>query len=218
MLKIFALKQHEKMDNLIFEEILSLLDEDKQKKISKFYRRQDAQRSLLGNLLVRAILCDMLQIKNEDIKIIRNEMGKPYVDHIPQAFFNISHSGDWIVGAFDSFPVGVDIEQIKDLDLNMAKTILAKIDYEEMLQIKEADRLDYFYKCWTLGESYLKMLGGGMSIPLPSIKKLKNKPFFKNYSLDADFVLSLCSMHNLFPEDIILTDIKKLLKIINIQN
>jgi 4'-phosphopantetheinyl transferase len=211
MLQILALKNQEKLDNQLFQEILSLINEDRQQKILKFYRWQDAQRSLLGDLLVRATLCEVLQIKNEDINIITSEMGKPFVENIPQSFFNISHSGDWIVGAFDSFPVGIDIEYMKVFDLNMTRSILTLNDYELMMQKIEGERLDYFYKCWTLSESYFKMLGIGMSIPLPSVNKLTEEAFFENYFIDENYILSVCSIHNLFPEHIIFTDIKKLL-------
>ena len=128
MLKLFALKHCTKLDSLLFHEIISFLDKHEQERILKFYRRQDAERSLLGSLIIRAKICHLYQIKNSDFEVFRNEMGKPYIHNMPKSFFNISHSGHWIMGAFDSFPVGIDIERIKALDLNMAKSILAAND------------------------------------------------------------------------------------------
>ncbi len=216
MLKVVALRCSEKLDSQIFQEILSLLDEDEQKKILSFYRWQDAQRSLLGKFLVRAIICKRFQVKNGDIKIMRSKMGKPYAYNIPQGSFNISHSGAWIVGAFDSLPVGIDIEQIKEIDLDMARKILDIDDFEELMRKKESGLSDYFYKCWTFNESYLKMLGQGISIPLLSVKKLSDKAFLKTYPIDTNYVLSVCSNSHIFPENITFTDIKKLLKCIEV--
>lgn len=47
--------------------------------------------------------------------------GKPVVRHIPSFHFNLSHSGDWVVCAIDDAPVGIDIEEIKPIDLAIAK-------------------------------------------------------------------------------------------------
>lgn len=214
MLKIFALKHCTKLDSLLFREILSFLDKHEQEKILKFHRWQDAERSLLGNLIIRATICDMFQVKNSDLEVFRNEMGKPYINNMPQVFFNISHSGHWVVGAFDSFPVGVDIEQIKALDLNMGKSMLAANDYEEMLKIEAPNQLKYFYKCWTMGESYQKMLGSGVTLPLSSTNNLHDTAFFNSYSIDEEYILSICSSQGLFPECIVFTDIKRLLTLI----
>lgn len=214
MLKVVALKHCTKLDSILFKEIVSFLDRCEQEKIQKFYKWQDAERSLLGNLMIRATICDLFQVNNTDVKIARNQMGKPYIYNMPQAHFNISHSGEWIVGAFDSLPVGVDIEQIKALDLNMAKSILAVGDSIEMMKMKDSDCLNHFYSCWTLGESYLKMLGSGVTLPLPSTIKLYDKAFFKNYSIDEEYILSICSNHGLFPEGIVFNDIEQLLNLV----
>lgn len=212
MLKVLALRCKERLDNELFTEILSLIDEENKNKILKFYKWHDAQRSLLGNLLIRSTLCDILQVKNRDIKIVRSQMGKPYANNIPEVFFNTSHSGDWIVGAFDSSPVGIDIEQIKPIESDMTRKILDNNDFEEMKKQKESEYPNYFYKCWTFNESYMKMLGRGMSFPLSSVKKLSDEAFFKNYFIDPDYVLSVCSSCSAFPENVIFADIKKLIK------
>ncbi|KUO73425.1 MAG: hypothetical protein APF77_09535 [Clostridia bacterium BRH_c25] len=211
MLKIFALKHCTKLDGLLFREILSFLDKQEQEKILKFYRWQDAERSLLGSLIIRATICDMFQVKNSDIEVFRNEMGKPYINNMPQVFFNISHSGHWIVGAFDSFPIGIDIEKIKASDFDVVKSILAADDYEEMLKIEVPDQMKYFYKCWTMGESYQKMLGSGVTLPLLSTNALHDTAFFNDYSIDEEYMLSVCSSQGVFPEGIVITDTEQLL-------
>lgn len=214
MLKIIALKHCIKLDSLMFQEILSFLDKPEQEKILSFHRRQDAERSLLGNLIMRAAICDMLKVRNSDIEVSRNEMGKPYIQDIPQVFFNISHSGHWIAGAFGSFAVGIDIEQLRALDINICKQMLAADDYEKMLRMKDSDRLKYFYKCWTMSESYQKMLGSGVTLPLASTCSLHSAAFFKGYDIDQEYMLSVCSSRGAFPEQIEFTDVELLLKLI----
>jgi len=79
--------------------------------------------------------------------------------------------------------------------------------------MKAPDRLKHFYKCWTLSESYQKMLGSGVTLPLSSTNNLYDSAFFTNHIID-DYILSICSSHGLFSERIIYTDTEQLLNLI----
>lgn len=46
-----------------------------------------------------------------DIRFSTQEYGKPCIPDLPDAHFNISHSGRWVICAFDSQPIGIDIEK-----------------------------------------------------------------------------------------------------------
>ena len=50
------------------------------------------------------------------------EHGKPHALGL-DIELNISHSGDIVVCAVDSSPVGIDAEKIRPIDLNVAKRI-----------------------------------------------------------------------------------------------
>lgn len=212
MLKVLALHHTEKLDGELFRKILLCIDEERQNKILKFHKREDAERSLLGDFLVRAVLCEMLHVKNGDIRIKRDAMGKPYVGNTPGVFFSISHSGNWITAAFDSMPVGIDIERVKKVDPAAAGNILDTGDYAEMTAREEGRRQHYFYKCWTYHESYVKMRGQGMTLPLAGMKKLAAEAFFKVYSVDPCYLLTVCSVCDVFPEKVVLTGIEELLE------
>ncbi len=107
-----------------------------------------------------------------EIEITRNRYGKPYLKNEGNIHFNVSHSGSWAVGAVDSFPVGIDVERIRPVNLEIAERFFAWQEYEELLKKDYPERLDYFFELWTLKESYIKAVGRGLSVPLGSFSVL----------------------------------------------
>ena len=122
---------------------------------------------LYGELMIRQVLKKQFSIKNEEIKLLKNDAGKPYIKGFP-IHFNISHAGDFVVCVFSEQAVGIDIEQIKEIDLKIAQRFFCQHEYEDLLAKQESEQLDYFYSLWTLKESYIKWLGTGLSTPLNS--------------------------------------------------
>ena len=46
------------------------------------------------------------------LKFEKNQYGKPYLSEHPDFYFNISHSGEYVLCAIDNNPIGVDIEEV----------------------------------------------------------------------------------------------------------
>ncbi len=186
--------------------MLTLVSPKKRSKVENFIYKEDKCRSLIGEILVRKIICQKLELSNDQIVFKTNSYGKPYLVGYPDFHFNISHAGDWVVCAVDKKQVGVDIEKIKPIDYKIAKRFFSKQEYQDLMR-KES--LDYFYKLWTLKESYIKAMGKGLSIPLDlfTIKVDKGEikfssekytpGYFKQISLDNDYILSVCSFDQL---------------------
>ena len=123
-MKIYALKINQNIPQPLFNNLLSFLSEEKQEKINKFIKKEDADKSLIGDILIReALFCDS-QIRN--IKFNYNAYGKPYLINDPHIFFNISHSGDWVVCAINDCEIGIDIEKVDRFDLDIAKHFFQK--------------------------------------------------------------------------------------------
>ncbi len=87
---------------------------------------KDAQRTLLGDVLVRYLICKRMAGKNEKLRFKKNNFGKPLLVSSPFAHFNISHSGEWVVAALSSYPVGIDVEEIKSAPLEISKHFFSK--------------------------------------------------------------------------------------------
>ena len=138
-----------------FNNLLYCVSEEKKERISRFYKYEDAQRTLLGDVLVRYAICKSLGAKNRDLIFDTNEYGKPILQEPTGINFNISHSGDCVVCAVDNNAVGIDVETIKPIDLKIAERFFSKDEYLSLINRPEEAKLKYFYMLWTLKESYV---------------------------------------------------------------
>ena len=215
MVDTYVLLIDRNLDNSEFNSLLSCVSDDKRDRINSFYRFEDKQRSLLGDILTRYSICKRLGIRNDNIVFGINEYGKPDLLGPDDIHFNISHSEDLVVCAVDSKLVGVDVELIKPIDFEIAERFFSRDEYISLLSKKDELRLKYFYTLWTLKESYIKAEGSGLSIPLDSftiieenkritiqtISEIKNL-FFKKYELYNTYIFAICAYNNEFSDRI----------------
>jgi 4'-phosphopantetheinyl transferase len=80
--------------------------------------------------------------------------------------FNISHAGEWVLCAISNTEIGIDIELIQPIDLDIAKYYFSEVEYMDLQRKEGAEKVSYFFDLWTLKESYIKARGMGLSIPL----------------------------------------------------
>lgn len=209
MLETYILKIDKDLSKDDFERLLDFVSEEKKERITRFHRFEDAQRSLIGDVLARYTISKRLGIRNKDLVLGANEYGKPVLIAPSDIHFNISHSGSWVVCAIDDNPVGIDVEVMKPIDFKIAERFFSRDEYESLMNQPDEMRLKYFYIIWTLKESYIKAEGKGLSIPLNSFSiKIENQTeniffesglgnfFFRKFFLDKNTVCALCSMNN----------------------
>ncbi|MFJ7914873.1 MULTISPECIES: 4'-phosphopantetheinyl transferase family protein [unclassified Lysinibacillus] len=148
--------------------LTAFISKDKQNKLQRFHFKDDYKRGLLADILARYLISTNFNIAPSAIEFDNNTYGKPYVKNLPYAFFNISHSGNYVLCGISNMEIGVDIEKQKILDLNLAQHIFAPEEYEDLIALSDRNQLNYFYKLWTLKEAYIKYCGVGLSLPLQS--------------------------------------------------
>lgn len=100
-------------------------------------------------------------------EIQTGKYGKPYMDK-EGIHFNISHGHRIVTLACADVPVGIDVESARTVRENAIKKSCTPKELE-WLQRSENRELD-FLKLWTLKESYVKMVGEGLRIPLPEVE------------------------------------------------
>ncbi|PEF72423.1 4'-phosphopantetheinyl transferase [Bacillus pseudomycoides] len=223
MLQIYAVKISEKFNLQTLMSFSCILPVERQEKIPRFIHEIDAMRSLIGDLLIRSLIFRHLGLLPHEIQIITNRYGKPYLQHNKSFHFNISHSGDWIICAVDEKPVGIDIEKIEKLNVAIAAEFFAPEENSNLQKKNEEEKLLFFYRYWSLKESYSKALGLGLSLPFHqfSIQFIKNeilvksdvkhpKCYFKEYHLADEYVMSLCTFQSYFPEEVQILPLKQL--------
>ena len=150
----------------------SLMSTDKQQRVDRFRFVDDKKRTVAGEMLARKAIAEWCGIAPESITFGIKEHGKPYVKDLAVEF-NISHSGDMVVCAVDDKPIGIDIEQIRPIDLSVAKRICTD---EELLYLFgrrpteqdftytiDTETLTRFFELWTAKEAYGKRMGIGVN-------------------------------------------------------
>lgn len=216
-MEIFALNIFNDKNSLDLKPLLAQVDEAKRLKLLKFIHGEDLQRGLFAELLVRKFLIERYRLNNREISFSVNEYGKPYCNFIDNFHFNVSHSGNWVVCAVDSVPVGIDIEKITAIDLDISKNFFSDEEHYDLTY--SSNPFDYFFTLWSLKESYIKYIGKGLSHPLNSFSMrisstsrisievnntMLENIYFKQYSIDKGYKMAVCSSHADLPEQAII--------------
>ncbi len=225
-MKLYATRFTQRLDFEIFQSLLSCLDKNRRERILRYRNWEDSHRAVLADCLVRSIIFEETGLRNEDMVFTTNDFHKPELANYDDFYFNLSHSGNFIICAIDQSPIGVDIEKIEDIDMLVSEICLSPEEREHLEDLKKPERLPFFYTLWTLKESYIKALGTGMSEPLNSFsvrfldnqnirmaknKNLQDRMFLKIYDVDNGYKMAVCAPHNNFPLSIISKDLSDLL-------
>lgn len=196
---------------------------EKQRKVRRMLKYDDAVRSMVGELLVKYAIGTMTNLPRLKIRFGMNAYGKPHLEGTHSVYFNVSHSGDWVVCAIDSDAVGIDVEKIHTIDMQIARQFFSTAEYEQLMTLPTSHRLAYFFDIWTLKESLIKADGRGLSLSLDSFSinkqgsniqliagdEITNYHFIQ-YEIDTAYKLSLCAKSRHFPEKVIHIDVDTL--------
>jgi 4'-phosphopantetheinyl transferase len=210
---------------LVKKDLLDQLPQLVTKQIERFKRSMDEQRSLLGEVMSRKLLSLKCGVDVKELNITKSSKGKPELINFPDIHFNISHSGEWVVCAISPAQVGIDVEKIKEPAYRIAERYFSKKELESLNALAGIEKQYYFFDLWTLKESYLKMLGKGLTKSLGSFSIIKNKDQFvlsehntlhpkinlKQFELDKGYKLSICSEDNNFASNVQVLKIENLL-------
>lgn len=212
-MEIFVLNILDHAGDLDHKPLLAMVNETKRQKLLRFIHSEDLQRSLFAELLIRKFLIERYRLSNDDIHFTMNEYGKPMYICIDEFHFNVSHAEEWVVCAIDNVPVGIDIEKISSIDLDISKNFFSEHEHHDLMLSN--DPFEYFFTLWSLKESYIKYIGKGLSHPLNSfsIKMMSGSEigievdgavlkniYFKQYSIDKGYKMAVCSSHSDMPE------------------
>jgi len=190
-----------------FRNILHVLPEQVRDRIGRFIRWQDALASLYGRLMLQEGFSrfGFAEFINELEYTAHN---KPYLKNNTLSF-NISHSGDYVICAMsnDTDLLGVDIEEIKTIDLNDFKDIWT---IDEWKLIAEDGDVNTFYNLWTRKEAVIKADGRGLSLALKEIDvtvssvSVNDKLYFlKKLDVNSGYAAHLASSRELSVIDLV---------------
>ena len=160
------------------ETYLSIASNHIKEKVTRL-KSDNAIRETLSAYLLLHKACEELGLDGSDREIATDGYGKPYFVNRPDKYFNISHSHERVMCAIGDVPVGCDVQKIEDKSeraLKIAKRFFTKEEFEKLMSVEEKEeRNAFFFRMWTLKESYIKCVGGGLAIPLDSFSVLEGR-------------------------------------------
>ena len=151
MLRIYYADSTVFQEQFNLDKLLSFLPQSLHVRALRYRRPQDAFNFVLGKLMLKKGL-EELGLDNNLEKILFNKNEKPYLENV---FFNISHSGRYVVCAItQDGEVGIDIEilnevLLKDFEMNFTKKEWSNITLHTF-------PLKKFYWYWVRKESIIK--------------------------------------------------------------
>lgn len=125
---------------------------------------------LVGEWIVRDFVKRFQGLGKADFTIVYGEHGKPYIAGLEHIFFNLSHSGDYVVCAFSDSEVGMDIEKVGSVRMGVARRFFHPGEIKKLEALSAELQDDLFFRYWTVKESFLKYTGSGLSVPLSSFE------------------------------------------------
>lgn len=166
---IYYIKGFDPFSAIEEKNLLKLLTAEKARSIQRLVFPKDRSRSLYGLLLIRKILADQ-GIKDFDLQHIEHiKHEKPLINlaHNPHGIdFNISHSGEVIVGTcISNAIIGIDTEILQNKQHKLSSRFMTK---EEMAFVGDSE--ERFLSLWTQKEALIKVDPKGRLMQLKNIQ------------------------------------------------
>ncbi len=127
-------------------------------------------RFTLCRAALRSVLCHQLGCSNEHLAFGTSEHGKPYAivrGRRAAVSFNVSHSGvHGLIALAPGGRVGIDVEERvphRNLD-ELIEAVFGPNEKHELAAANNHDRLDLFFRLWTMKEALSKAHGMGLSL------------------------------------------------------
>lgn len=137
------------------KQILSQIAPRYVKKYQEHKIEADKKQELMAGYLLKIYL----DIEREE-QLVINENGKPLLK-AGKPFFNLSHSGNYVVLVISDCEIGVDIEHIMQCHEATVKKVYSPRMQEELTGLSGEEKNEKFSQLWTEFEARLKLKGTG---------------------------------------------------------
>jgi len=207
-----------------YQYFLTLLPEEKRKRVLNFHFRADAFRSILGEILLRYQLKEYYGINEYQTAVTAK--GKPFMVYPDNIKYNISHSGSWVICAISKMDIGIDVECVsgqQSLD-DMEQISPYFMIGEELRAIKhfqKEERLERYFYFWTMREAFVKCTGEGIDMLKKNQYSLsgnyetvyRNERYiFKELPFQKNYKLAICMKGEVDVQEVEYVNIQKLLE------
>lgn len=179
-----------------YEKWFSLMRKEKQERVSRYKDLTRRKCSVAGEMLVKTHIGKVLDVAPESPTISEDENGKPYIPECT-IHFNISHCENYIAYTFSHREIGIDIEKIRPISLNIIKRFYSEKEQKYVLgheptdndycKCEDEETLERFYRIFTLKEAICKKSGIGIK----GLKEADALHFLDHSFKDKEFIISI---------------------------
>ncbi len=165
--KIFSVYAPDNLSDDAFNMLLAQVDSSITQSLLKQRNKQVAITRLFTHLLLNFTLATEYGLDLKRMVMHRGNHIKPFFSDENAPHFSLSHSGRVGICALHDNPIGVDVEKKRPITDALAKRIMSSDEFSTYLTSTE--KIEYFFKIWTLKESYLKFNGEGITRSLSNV-------------------------------------------------
>lgn len=132
-------------------------------------------------------------------------LGKPFIKEPKNFYISCSRSKNYYICAISNINIGIDIEYISSIDIEIAKKFFHNNEYSYIINPNFSKSfLHRFFEIWCIKESYLKLIGTGMFKELNSFYVSTNNRYFS--IIDSDYkIKNLSIVTTLFKKNYMLS-------------
>ena len=213
-MQVYVINALNELSDDEFKRALSKMDPEQKDRIIRFHFMEDRKRALVGVFLSKYAISKAFGLLPDEIRFEKNKYGKPHVAGKKGVHYNISHSGDYVVCAVSSSPVGIDVQEIKGGSLDIADRFFSQEERDALAMCEGDAKRKLFYEIWSLKEAYIKCIGMGLSKPLDEFGIVKkdgeyklcengeesSEYHFMRYEFEGNYSLCVCSKEAVIPE------------------
>ena len=143
-------------DESFIKENIRSLPLFRQEKCARYRHNSDKRACIISYQLLVKGLREQFGLATGG-EFVYNKHGKPYLSDYPHIFFNLSHCKSGVVCALADVEVGIDIQDVRPYDTDLARRVCSE---NELRVLSESDEpAKQFCRIWTYKESYAKAEG-----------------------------------------------------------
>lgn len=156
MTKLFLVSSKVLEEEPVFIEALHYLPEEEQRRATMFKNKQRQRIYVCSRLLLQTKLREYGYTLSD---CASGKNGKPYLKGSTELFFNLSHSGDYVLLGLSDREIGVDIESVREKIPRILSKILSSDEVDFLSKQTEEIRRGTFFRLWTMKEAFVKQKG-----------------------------------------------------------
>lgn len=141
--------------------------------------------SEVAHNLLSSFIEEKYGISKNQVIILKDEKGKPYVEGKADIFVSLSHSKGTVMCAVSDKEIGIDVEKCAERRKSVESRVFTESEISLINNAKDENKA--FFTLWTLKESYLKAIGTGFADNAKSIEFFSIENPIKSNNQDYSF-------------------------------